>query len=76
VGDQVKPAQGHRLDRVRIHTAKLNLMRMKKGDRVFFYHSNVGKEIRRHREVVREHIPTRPDKTDTFVVLDIKAWRR
>src|SRR3979490_3072432 len=30
---------------VRNHTAKLNLMKMKKGDRAFFYHSNVGKEI-------------------------------
>ena len=30
---------------MRNHTAKLNLMKMKKGDRAFFYHSNVGKEI-------------------------------
>jgi predicted RNA-binding protein with PUA-like domain len=32
-------------DGVRNHSAKLNLMAMKKGDRAFFYHSNIGKEI-------------------------------
>ena len=28
---------------VRNHTAKLNMMKMKKGDSAFFYHSNEGK---------------------------------
>ena len=32
-------------DGVRNHSAKLNLMAMKRGDRGFFYHSNEGKEI-------------------------------
>lgn len=31
-------------DGVRNHTAKLNMMAMKKGDEAFFYHSNIGKE--------------------------------
>ena len=30
---------------VRNHAAKRNLMAMRLGDRAFFYHSNVGKEI-------------------------------
>ena len=30
---------------VRNHLAKRHLKEMKKGDRAFFYHSNVGKEI-------------------------------
>lgn len=30
---------------VRNYTARLNLRAMKKGDAVFFYHSNVGKEV-------------------------------
>ena len=30
---------------VRNHTAKLNMMKMKEGERAFFYHSNVGKEV-------------------------------
>jgi predicted RNA-binding protein with PUA-like domain len=58
---------------VRNHTAKLNLMKMQKGDRVFFYHSNVGKEIVGVAEVVREHFPDPTDKTGKFVAVDIKA---
>ena len=42
---------------VRNHTAKQNLMKMKKGDRAFFYHSNDGKEIVGIVEVIREHYP-------------------
>ena len=40
-----KGAKGEAWSGVRNHTAKLNLMKMKKGDRAFFYHSNIGKEI-------------------------------
>jgi predicted RNA-binding protein with PUA-like domain len=32
-------------DGVRNHRAKANLMAMKIGDRAFFYHSNIGKEV-------------------------------
>ncbi|MEN3376149.1 MAG: hypothetical protein V7604_1504, partial [Hyphomicrobiales bacterium] len=39
---------------VRNHTAKLNLMKMKTGDRAFFYHSNIGKEVVGIAEVIRE----------------------
>ena len=43
---QVKAgAKGAEWTGVRNHTAKQNLMKMKKGDRAFFYHSNDGKEI-------------------------------
>ena len=44
-----KGAKGEAWTGVRNHQAKLNLMKMKKGDRAFFYHSNVGKDSRRHR---------------------------
>ena len=41
---QVKAgAKGEAWSGVRNHQAKLNLMKMKKGDRAFFYHSNIGK---------------------------------
>jgi predicted RNA-binding protein with PUA-like domain len=44
--EQVKAgAKGTPWTGVRNHTAKANLMKMKKGDRAFFYHSNEGKEI-------------------------------
>ena len=52
-----KGAKGEAWSGVRNHTAKLNLMKMKKGDRAFFYHSNVGKEIVGVLEIVREHYP-------------------
>ncbi len=56
--DQVKRgAKGEPWTGVRNHTAKLNLMKMKKGDRGFFYHSNIGKEIVGIVEVVREAYP-------------------
>ena len=71
---QVKDgAKGTPWTGVRNHTAKANLMKMKKGDRAFFYHSNEGKEIVGIVEVVKEHYPDPTDKTETFVVVDFKA---
>ncbi len=59
---------------VRNHTAKLNLMKMKKGDRAFFYHSNVGKEIVGIAEVAKEHYPDPTAKPgEPWVVVDFKA---
>jgi predicted RNA-binding protein with PUA-like domain len=55
---QVKAgAKGTQWTGIRNHTAKLNLMKMKKGDRAFFYHSNVGKDIVGIVEVTKEHYP-------------------
>jgi predicted RNA-binding protein with PUA-like domain len=68
-----KGAKGESWTGVRNHTAKLNLMKMKKGDRVFFYHSNVGKDIVGIVEVVREAYPDPTDSTGKFVVVDVKA---
>jgi predicted RNA-binding protein with PUA-like domain len=71
---QVKSgAKGEPWTGVRNHTAKQNLMKMKKGDRAFFYHSKVGKEIVGIVEVAREHYPDPTDKSETFVVVDFKA---
>jgi predicted RNA-binding protein with PUA-like domain len=71
---QVKAgAKGTPWTGVRNHTAKANLIKMKKGDRAFFYHSNVGKEIVGIVEVAKEHYPDPTDKTETFVVVDLKA---
>src|ERR1700744_3057966 len=58
---------------VRNHTAKANLQAMKTGDRAFFYHSNVGKEIVGIAEVTREHFPDPTDKSKMFVAVDFKA---
>ena len=66
-------AKGEPWTGVRNHTAKLNLMKMKKGDRAFYYHSNEGKEIVGIAEVIRENYPDPTDKTGKFVCVDIKA---
>jgi len=58
---------------VRNFTARQNLVNMKKGDQVFFYHSNEGKEIVGIAEVTKEAYPDPTDKTGKFVCVDIKA---
>ncbi len=70
---QVKSGKAEAWTGVRNHSAKQYLQAMKKGDRAFFYHSNVGKEIVGIVEVVREHYPDPSDKTGKFVVVDVKA---
>ncbi|PWB60885.1 MAG: EVE domain-containing protein [Bradyrhizobiaceae bacterium] len=72
--DQVKRgAKGEPWTGVRNHTAKQNLMKMKKGDRAFFYHSGEGKEIVGIVEVTRAHYPDPTDETGKFVCVDVKA---
>jgi predicted RNA-binding protein with PUA-like domain len=68
-----KGAKGEVWSGVRNHTAKRNLMNMKKGDRAFFYHSNIGKEIVGIVEVIREHYPDPTDRSGKFVAVDVKA---
>lgn len=68
-----KGAEGEAWTGVRNHTAKANMMKMKKGDRAFYYHSNEGKEIVGIVEIIREHYPDPTDKTGKFVCVDIKA---
>ncbi|MDX2096074.1 MAG: EVE domain-containing protein [Alphaproteobacteria bacterium] len=58
---------------VRNHLAKQNMMAMKSGDRGFFYHSNVGKEIVGIVEVIRDYYPDPTDATARFVMVDVKA---
>jgi predicted RNA-binding protein with PUA-like domain len=69
-----KGGKGEAWTGVRNHQAKLNLMKMKKGDRAFFYHSNVGKEIVGVVEVMREHYPDPTAKPgEPWVAVNVKA---
>ena len=72
---QVKSgARGEAWTGVRNHTAKQNLMKMKKGDRAFFYHSNEGKEIVGIVEVVRESYPDpTAEPGSPWVVVDVRS---
>ena len=58
---------------VRNHQAKKNLAAMKVGDRAFFYHSNVGREIVGVVEVVREAYPDPTAEDGRWVCVDVRA---
>ena len=69
-----KGAKGETWTGVRNHQAKLNLMKMKKGDRAFFYHSNTGKEIVGIVEIMREAYPDPTAKAgEPWVAVEVKA---
>src|ERR1700675_3997611 len=69
-----KGAKGEAWSGVRNHQAKLNLMRMKKGARAFFFHSNIGKEVVGVVEVIREDYSDPTAETGgPWVVVDVKA---
>ncbi|MBB5045421.1 putative RNA-binding protein with PUA-like domain [Rhodopseudomonas rhenobacensis] len=68
-----KGAKGEAWTGVRNHSAKLHMMKMKKGDRAFYYHSNEGKEIVGIAEIIREAYPDPTDESGKFVCVDIKA---
>ncbi len=68
-----KGAAGEAWTGVRNHSAKQHLMRMKLGERAFYYHSNEGKEIVGIAEIIREHYLDPTDPSGKFVCVDLKA---
>ena len=70
--DQVK-SKIDMWDGVRNYQARNNLMKMKRKDLCFFYHSVSEKSIVGIVEVVKEHYPDPTDKKNKFVVVDVKA---
>ena len=73
--DQVK-AGIEMWDGVRNNQARNNLMKMKKKDLCFFYHSVSEKLIIGIVEVVKEYYPDPTDETGRFVVTDVKAKKK
>lgn len=63
-------------DGVRNHTAAKNMRAMKKGDLVFFYHSNIGIEVIGIVEVDNEYYIDPTDPKGKFVVVDFKPVRK
>ncbi len=59
-------------DGVRNHTAKLNLQAMKAGDRAFFYHSNIGKEIVGTMRIAREAYPDTSAEKGLWFMVDVE----
>lgn len=67
-------AKGTHWDGVRNHLAKKNLMAMRRGEQVFFYHSNEGLEIVGIVEVIREAYPDpTAEPGEPWVVVDFAA---
>ena len=76
--DQQKKAgvKGAPWDGVRNYQAAKNLKSMKKGDKCFFYHSNIGREIVGIVEVIKEAYPDTTDKSGRFVAITVKFVKR
>ena len=60
-------------DGVRNYQARNNLIKMKKGDLCFFYHSVSEKSIVGIVKVVKEFYPDPTDNSGKFVVVDVKT---
>ena len=63
-------------DGVRNYQARNNLKEMKKNDLCFFYHSVTERNIIGIVKVVKEYYPDPTDKTERFVVVDVKATKK
>jgi predicted RNA-binding protein with PUA-like domain len=63
-------------DGVRNYQAAKNLKAMRNGDRCFFYHSNIGKEIVGIVEVVKEHYFDKTDQSGRFVAVTVKFLKK
>jgi len=68
VANGIEPWSG-----VRNHSAKLNLKAMRLGDRAFFYHSNIGKEVVGVVEVAREAYADPTAEKGDWVCVDMRA---
>lgn len=71
-----KGAKGEQWDGVRNYQARNNMRAMKVGERGFFYHSNIGKEIVGICEVVAEAHPDSTTDDPRWECVDIKAVAR
>ena len=77
IDQQIKAGfKGAPWDGVRNYQASKNLRSMKKGDKCFFYHSNIGKEIVGIVEVVKEYYIDKTDKTGRFLAVTVKFLKK
>ena len=77
IDQQIKAGKkGSPWDGVRNYQAAKNLRMMKKGDKCFFYHSNIGKEIVGIVEVTKEHYVDKTDQSGRFVAVTVKFLKK
>jgi len=60
---------------VRNYAARIHLRAMKKGDKVFFYHSNEGMDIVGIAMVAKENYQDPTTDNDAWVAVDLKAFK-
>ncbi|WP_018183027.1 EVE domain-containing protein [Kaistia granuli] len=70
-----KGASGQEWDGVRNYQARNNMRAMQLGDRGFFYHSNIGKEIVGIVEVAKTAHPDSTDDSGRWECVDLRAIR-
>ena len=63
-------------DGIRNYAARNNLRAMKKGDEVFFYHSNEGLEIVGIAKVIKEHYQDPTSNEEAWLVVDLKPVKK
>jgi predicted RNA-binding protein with PUA-like domain len=63
-------------DGVRNHAAQLNMKAMALGDRVFFYHSNIGLEAVGIMEIVRTAAPDSTDETGKWIAVEVAPVKK
>ena len=68
--------KGATWDGVRNYQAAKNLKTMNKGDKCFFYHSNIGKEIVGIVEVIKEYYLDKTDQSGRFVAVTVKYLKK
>jgi predicted RNA-binding protein with PUA-like domain len=61
---------------VRSYAARNHLRSMKKGEEVFFYHSNEGLEIVGIARVAKEHYPDPTTEEDAWLSVDFKPYKK
>ncbi|MBK5273261.1 MAG: EVE domain-containing protein [Bacteroidia bacterium] len=61
---------------VRNYAARLHLRNMKKGDEVFFYHSNEGTNIVGIAKIIKEAYQDPTTDDDRWVAVDLKAHKK
>lgn len=74
--DQLVKDKQTRWDGVRNYAARIHLRAMKKGDQLFFYHSNKGMEIVGVGAVLREAYPDPTSTGDAWVAVDVKPVKK
>src|SRR5882757_4072946 len=74
--DQLLKDKKTRWDGIRNYAARLHLRAMKKGDEIFFYHSNKGTEIVGIATVLKEAYPDPTSEDPAWFAIDIKPLKK